>query len=340
MALQVGDRYPGLEGKQKLLEMYLNQVYYGNNAYGIWAAASRYFDKDITSQAPEDQLTIGEAALLAGLVRAPSSLDPTQVAVPTTDSAGSTSLIVPPDARAMVVQGFVLDGMVATGAITKAERDAAAAEPIVVAPPQDRQYKAPHFVYAVRRAADELLGSEDLLDRGGLVITTTLNYNGYQVSAEKWAGVAYDLDRLSDEELIAKYGQPALAWIKQLQGRNINNDALVTINYRTGAVLAYVGSANYYGEATPAHQPAYDVVGQAYRQSGSAFKPITYATGFERGTITPATMFMDVQGIIAEGYTVPNASGNERGPVRVRDALKYSWNIPVAKIQQLISAVK
>ena len=336
LALQVGDAYPGVEGKQKLLEMYLNQVYYGNNAYGIWAAASRYFGKDITSSAPEDQLTIGEAALLAGLVRAPSALDPTQVAVPTTDAAGNTVLLVPDDADAIRVQGFVLDGMVQTGAITQAERDQAAAEQIVLAPTQDNQYKAPHFVYAVRRAAAELLGNEDLLDRGGLVITTTLNYDGYQVSAEKWAGVAYDMDRMTDEELIAKYGEPALAWIKQLQGRNINNDALVTINYRTGAVLAYVGSANYYGEATPAHQPQYDVVGQAYRQSGSAFKPITYATGFERGTITPATMFMDVKGIIAEGYSVPNASGNERGPVRVRDALKYSWNIPVAKAQQLI----
>jgi membrane peptidoglycan carboxypeptidase len=336
LALRVGDAFPGVEGKQKLLEMYLNQVYYGNNAYGIWAAASRYFGKDITSPAPEDQLTIGEAALLAGLVRAPSALDPTQVGVPTTDAQGNTVLVVPADADAIRVQGFVLDGMVETGAITPAQRDQAAAEQIVLAPPQTKQYKAPHFVYAVRRAAADLLGDEGLLDRGGLVITTSLDYSGYQVSAEKWAGVAYDMDRLSDEELVAKYGEPALAWIKQLQGRNINNDALVTINYRTGAVLAYVGSANYYGEATPAHQPQYDVVGQAYRQSGSAFKPITYATGFERGTITPATMFMDVKGIIAEGYSVPNASGNERGPVRVRDALKYSWNIPVAKAQQLI----
>lgn len=336
LALRVGDRYPGLEGKQKLIEMYLNQVYYGNNAYGIWAAANRYLAKDITSAAPEDQLTIGEAAMLAGLVRAPSALDPTQVAVPTTDAAGNTVLIVPADSDAIRVQGFVLDGMVATGAITQAQRDEAAAQPIVLAPPQDRQYKAPHFVYAVRRAAAELIGNEDLLDRGGLVITTTLDYNGYQLSAEKWAGVAYDLDRMTDEQLTAKYGDAALKWIKQLQGRNINNDALVSLNYRTGAVLAYVGSANYYGEATPAHQPQYDVIGQAYRQSGSAFKPITYATGFERGTITPATMFMDVEGVIADGYTVPNASGNERGPVRVRDALKYSWNIPVTKAQQLI----
>ncbi len=117
---------------------------------------------------------------------------------------------------------------------------------------------------------------------------------------------------------------------------NINNDALVTLNYRTGAVIAYVGSANYYGRATPQHQPQFDVAGQAYRQSGSAFKPITYATGFERGVLTPATMIMDVEGEIAEGYTVPNADGGQRGPVRVRDALKYSWNIPVAKAQQMI----
>jgi len=336
LALRVGDRYPGLEGKQKLLEMYLNQVFYGNNAYGIWAAANRYYNKDITSTAPENQLTVGEAALLAVLVRAPSALDPTQVAVPTTDAAGKTLLVVPQDARVMTFQRLVLDGMLSSGAITQAQRDAAAAQQIVLAPPKDLQYKAPHFVYAVRRAAAGLLGGEDLLDRGGLVITTTLDYRGYQVSAEKWAGVAYDLDRLTNAELTAKYGAPALKWIKQLQGRNINNDALVTINYRTGAVMAYVGSANYYGEATPAHQPAYDVVGQAYRQSGSAFKPITYATGFERGVITPATMLMDVEGVIAEGYTVPNASGNERGPVRVRDALKYSWNIPVTKAQQLI----
>ena len=78
------------------------------------------------------------------------------------------------------------------------------------------------------------------------------------------------------------------------------------------------------------------MVGQAFRQSGSAFKPITYATGFERGAITPSTMFMDVKTDIANGFSPPNADERERGPVRVRDALKYSLNIPVAKAQQLI----
>ena len=336
LALQVGDRYPGLQGKQKLLEMYLNQVYYGNNAYGIWAAASRYLGKDITSLAPGDQLTIAESALLAALVRAPSALDPTQVAVPELAPDGSTVLVVPSDSDAIRAQGYVLDGMEATGAITPAQRAAADAERIVLVAPRNQQYKAPHFVYAARRAAAELLGSEDLLDRGGLVITTTLQYQAYQLAAEKWAGIAYDLDRLSDAELQAKYGESAMSWIVKLQGRNIRNDALVTLNYRTGAVLAYVGSANFYGEATPEHQPAYDVVGQAYRQSGSAFKPITYATGFERGVLTPASMFVDVKGEIVDGFSVPDADGGERGPVRLRDALKYSLNIPAAKAQQLI----
>ena len=314
----------------------MNQVYYGNQAYGIKAAAQAYFGKDITSDDPDDQLTIGEAAMLVGLVRAPSALDPTKEAVERTDDRGRRELVVADTAGAKRVQGYVLAIMVAEKYITQAQADEAAAEEIVLAPPRANRYRAPHFVYAVRREAARLLGDENLLDRGGLRIDTTLQYDGYQRAAEKWARVAYDLDRLSDEQLAARYGPDALGWIKQLQGRNINNDALVTLNYRTGAVIAYVGSANYYGRATPEHQPQFDVVGQAYRQSGSAFKPVTYATGFERGVLTPATMIMDVQGEIAEGYTVPNADGGQRGPVRVRDALKYSWNIPVAKAQQMI----
>ena len=81
LALRLDGRYSGDEGKQRILEMYMNQSYYGNNAYGIWAAATAYFGKDLTSDAPEDQLTVSEAAMLAGLVRAPSRLDPSTEAV-------------------------------------------------------------------------------------------------------------------------------------------------------------------------------------------------------------------------------------------------------------------
>ncbi|HEY7333052.1 MAG TPA: transglycosylase domain-containing protein [Candidatus Limnocylindria bacterium] len=335
LALRVGNAYPGEEGKRQLLEMYMNQVYYGNQAYGIAAAVEAYFGKDITSDAERDQVTLAEAALVVSLVRAPSRLDPTAEAV-IERVDGRRRLVLPETAGAKETQRIVLASMVRSEYITQAEADAAFAEPIILARQRESRYRAPHFVYAVRSEAAELLGSEEALDTAGLEIVTTLDYEGYQVFAEKWAGVAYDMDRLSDQRLIEKYGQEAFGWIQRLQGRNIHNDALVTLNYRTGAVLAYVGSANYYGESTDEHQPAYDVVGQAYRQSGSAFKPITYATGFETGTITPATMFMDVEGEIVDGYEVPNADNRERGPVRVRDALKYSLNIPVAKAQQLI----
>jgi len=338
LALRLDERYPGGEGKRHILEMYLNQVYYGNNAYGIWAAANAYYDKDLTSDAPEEQLTISEAAMLAGLVRAPSRLDPSLEAVEE-EVEGGTRFVVPPTSQSITVRDFVLDQMLESELISEADHRAAIAEQIVLAPPDDNAYLAPHFVYAVRREAGDLLEGEELLDTGGLRVITTLDYEGYQRSAEKWAQIGYDLDRLSDEELVATYGEAAAGeagWIRQLQGRNINNDAMVTVNYRTGAVLAYVGSANFFGESTPEHQPNFDVIGQAYRQSGSAFKPITYAAGFESGVITPATMLMDVQGEIVDGYSVPNADNRERGPVRVRDALKYSLNIPVAKIQQLV----
>jgi membrane peptidoglycan carboxypeptidase len=335
LALRLDERHPGEEGKQRILEMYLNQVYYGNNAYGVWAAANAYFGKDITSDAPEDQLTVSEAAMLASLVRAPSRLDPTTEAVAVETEDGPI-YVVPETAGAIRTRNIVLEQMLQSEFITQEEYDEAIAEQIVLAPPRDTSFLAPHFVYAVRREANDLLDGEEALDTDGLRIVTTLDYNGYQLSAEKWAMIGYDLDRLTDEQLIEKYGEQAMAWIGQLQGRNINNDALVTINYRTGGVLAYVGSANFYGEATPQHQPNFDVIGQAYRQSGSAFKPITYAAGFESGVLTPATMIMDVEGEIVDGYSVPNADGRERGPVRVRDALKYSLNIPVAKAQQLI----
>ncbi len=337
LALRLDGRYGGTEGKQQILEMYMNQSYYGNNAYGIWAAANAYFGKDLTSDAPEDQLTISEAATLAGLVRAPSRLDPSTEAVEE-ERDGRTVFVVPPTAQAIVVRDFVLAQMLESDFITQEQHDEAVAEEIILARPPNNRYRAPHFVYAVRREADELLEGEDLLDTGGLTIHTTLDFRGYQRVAEKWARIGYDMDRLSDERLIERYGEAALAWIKQLQGRNINNDAIVTVNYRTGAVLAYVGSANFYGRATPAHQPNFDVIGQAYRQSGSAFKPITYATGFQTGDISPATMFMDVRTNIAEGFDPPNADNRERGPVRVRDALKYSLNVPVSKAQQLIGS--
>ena len=216
LALRVGKTYAGQAGKEQLLAMYMNQIYYGNQAYGIWAAAHAYFGKDITSSAPEDQLTLGEAAMLVGLVRAPSALDPTNEAIEQTDARATRSSSFPATAGAKRVQGFVLANMVESGYITQAQADAAAAETIVLAPQHAQQYKAPHFVYATRReAATSCWAARTCWRLGGLTITTTLDYNGYQLSAEKWAAIGYDMDRMSDDELTAKYGEDRVQHVDQ-----------------------------------------------------------------------------------------------------------------------------
>ncbi len=166
--------------------MYLNQVYYGNNAYGIWAAANAYYGKDLTSDAPDQQLTISEAAMLAGLVRAPSRLDPSPEAVEQQVGEG-TRWVVPQTSQAITVRDFVLDQMLESDFITRDEYDQALVEEVVLAAPRDNTYLAPHFVFAVRREAGQLLDGEELLDTGGLRVVTTLDYEGYQASAEKWA---------------------------------------------------------------------------------------------------------------------------------------------------------
>ena len=117
LALELDAAYPGQEGKEQIMEFFLNEMYYGNNGYGIWAAVNRYYGKDFLAAvgarpgaspgpsvaqrgaqprgrpgaepAPRpNEVTAGEAAMLAGLLRAPSELDPTQYGIPVTDEAG------------------------------------------------------------------------------------------------------------------------------------------------------------------------------------------------------------------------------------------------------------
>jgi penicillin-binding protein 1A len=134
LALRLGDRYPGTEGKQHIIEMYLNQVYYGNKAYGVWAAANSYFGKDITSDAPEDQLTISEAATIASLVRAPSRLDPTTEAVEQ-EVGGEARYVVPETAQSITSRNIVLKQMLESDFISQAEYDEAVAERVVLVRP-------------------------------------------------------------------------------------------------------------------------------------------------------------------------------------------------------------
>jgi membrane peptidoglycan carboxypeptidase len=106
----------------------------------------------------------------------------------------------------------------------------------------------------------------------------------------------------------------------------------VAIDYQTGQLLAYVGSADYYAtNASAKFQPQFDVVGQGWRQVGSAFKPFNYVVGINDHTMTASTMFMDVTTNFGNNYIPTDADNLERGPVRMREALEFSLNLPAVR---------
>ena len=171
-----------------------------------------------------------------------------------------------------------------------------------------------------------------VVERGGLKIYTTLDYK-VQKLAEKWVQAAATVPQAKDPAAAAKkLGLTLQPWMQNLVGRNVHNGALAAVDYQTGEVIAYVGSANYYAtKATPQFQPQFDVLSDGWRQVGSSFKPFNYVTGINDGTMTAATMFMDVTTDFGGGYTPTDADLEERGPVRMRQALQFSLNIPAVK---------
>ncbi len=137
--------------KTTIIEAYLNTVYYGNQSYGVEAASQRYFNKHAS------ELTLAEAALLAGLPQSPSTYDPT----------------VEPD-MAKTRRDHVLERMVDSGFITREEALAAAAEPIELASPTALEPRAQHWTNYIQDRARERFGP-DALFTGGLRIESTLD---------------------------------------------------------------------------------------------------------------------------------------------------------------------
>lgn len=270
--------------KDEILEYYLNEIYYGNLAYGAEAAAQTFFGKSVR------ELDLAESALLAGLPQAPLSLDPF------TDKEAAKRR-----------QRTVLNLMVKNGFITQAEADAAFAEPLKLTPPKI-DLLAPHFVVYVRQQLEEMFGPERV-SRGGLTVFTTLDLR-FQRLAEKLA-------REHVAELREKH--------------NLTNAALVALQPDTGEILAMLGSVDYEDDSIDGRVN----VTLRERQPGSSIKPITYATAFEQG-ISPAKIIWDVETEVPleEGkiYRPQNYDGEFHGPVRLRDALANSYNIPAIKL--------
>ncbi len=355
---------PGEDGKKKIMEAYLNQNFYGNQSYGVKAAAIGYFGKDL------NKLTLAQFAVLAAIPQSPTKFDLARNAVreckvPVEEGAecpaDQRQLVVPQDSEVVIRRNHVLELMkdplrsVLSGAKhTTAEYDAAMNEPLILTPLEVAPMKAPHFVWQVRDQLGALLCGEDsadtceAVDTGGYQITTSLDWK-MQQTVEKWMYAATRVTHIKNPTPVWKaLGIPTAdqTWLKGLKTANIHNGAAGIMDYRTGQVLAYTGSGDYYGSATAkdgkpcpkkedcVFEPQFDVYVKGWRQPGSAIKPLNYVIGIEDHTLTAGTMFMDVVtdfGTKGAKFLPQQSDGAERGPVRLRSALQFSLNIPSIK---------
>ncbi|MGZ6339238.1 MAG: transglycosylase domain-containing protein [Candidatus Limnocylindrales bacterium] len=336
-SVRLTQEFPGREGKQAIITSYLNQNYYGNQSYGVAAAARSYFGVTDLSK-----LTLAQAAILAAIPQSPSAFDLVKNAVHRSDG----KLVVSADSPIVARRNLVLDQMQKYAVLTvnefsAADYDAARAAPVVLVSQTQQDWKAPHFVWQVRQQLGTILcgptGADqcEKIDTGGYTVTTTLDWR-MQQSAEKWlkaAAIAPNLPTLAAQQAYLKaIGVGNLRWINNMRGKNVHNAALAALDYRTGQVYAYAGSAGYYEQSTTkTFQPQFDVLGRGWRQPGSAFKPINYVTALDDRTLTAASLLMDVATDFGGGYVPMDADKLERGPLRVREALEFSLNIPAIK---------
>ncbi len=279
--------------KDEILEMYLNEINYGNLAYGVEAAANAYFGKSAA------ELTLAEASLLAALPQSPYGLDP-------------YSNLEGAKAR----QWLVLNLMVGEGFITRFEAEVAYQEPLVFEW-QDVGLLAPHFSVYVRQQIEEMFGSE-LVAEGGIEVTTTLDLR-FQELAEQLAKA--HLEEFDPEQ-------------------NVTNASMVVMKPGTGEILAMLGSADYYNDQINGRVN----IALSEQQPASTVKPLTYAAALspnEDGVPawTVADLLWDVEvdyGLDPQGptYSPVNYDERFRGPLRLREALANSYNVPAILLLQ------
>ncbi len=293
LAAELGRRFE----KTEILELYLNQIYYGNLAYGIEAAAQTYFGKSARD------LNVAEAAFLAGLPQSPVMWDP----------VNNKALTLQ---RMQQVFNLMLEaGCLDTGntslqlpCTTGETLTAAQAEIVAVATREYHapaiQAKYPHWVVYVQQLleADDTIGPA--IYTSGFDVYTTLNPD------------LQDAAQLQVESVLSG-----------LAGRNVNNASVVVIDVHTGAILAMVGSRNFNDEAIDGQVN----IALTPQQPGSSIKPFTYLAAFRQGW-TPATVIWDVPiryEIPGFGTYAPvNYDGKFRGPVTIREAIANSLNVP------------
>lgn len=287
--------------KDQILEMYFNQIYFGEGAYGVEAAAKTFFAK------PLGELNLEECALLAGIPANPSAYSPRRR-----------------PQGALARRSKVLRNMLVTKAITQVEYDAAEQSGLGVTATRYSNDRAPYFVEWVRLHLDEKYGSNAVYE-GGMKVHTTLDMD-LQEAAER--ALERHMTRL-ESDMKLKVTRASFSAGGATGGRTpYLQAALVAIDPRNGHVRALVGGRDW-------NESNFNRATQAQRQPGSAFKPFVYVAAIDNG-FKPTDILVDepvsFPGGDGKPYEPQNYDRKFRGPVTLRYALQQSINIPAIKL--------
>ncbi len=301
--LLLAARLEQMYSKQQILDMYLNRVYFGDGFYGAEAASLGFFGKHASD------LDVAEAALLAGLVKSPSSYAPTISKV-----------------RATARRNVVLQAMRDSGKIDGAQWERARAEPLVLHDALEANDTGfgDYFKEQVRRELVNRFGWQRVYE-GGLRVYTTFD-PAMQRAAER--AVQDSLKELDEKRAAAaRRAKPPLP-DEPLQA------ALVALEPGTGAVRAMVGGRDF-------EDSSFNRAVQARRQPGSAFKPFVYAEALESG-FTPATLIdhLDDPVLTVQGAWTPDDEHLDTDAVTLRTGLRTSSNRAAVRLLQEVGIDK
>src|SRR6266404_5159110 len=303
--------------KQQIFEFYANRVDLGQRGSftisGFAEASRAYFNKDLKD------ISVAEAALIAGLIQAPSYLSPYRH----------------PE-RALERRNLVLDSMVETHAITKADAEKAKATPLKLAPPNVEASDAPYFVDLVRETLISKLDERQMNDQSYRIYTTL------DPELQRSAAQAVEAGMKLVDDQVKKLRTKRIKIGKNKYETKVQEGpeaqvALVAMDPHTGEVLALVGGRNY-GFSQLNHV-------LAKRPTGSIFKPFVYAAAVNTGldgsnpVLTPASMVEDQPSTFAYGdqiYEPRNYKEEYHGEVTMRYALAMPLNNATVKLAEQV----
>ncbi len=304
--------------KNKILELYLNRVYFGGGLYGAEAAARGYFGKSAKD------LSIGESAMLAGLLKSPNNLSPWH-------SQGA----------AVNERDFVLGRMVENRKITEEEAKEEASKPLEIRPKGQVVFQS-YLIDFVREQIQEELDLESLVS-GGYKIYTTIDPILQRTAEESLQKELLQVENRSDyhHQNHADYTEKLKGW-KAIHKEGGNppppeylQGAVLAVDNRTGGILAMVGGRDY-------GQSEYNRTYQSKRPAGTTFTPFVFAAAFSKG-IFPGSLADDsaldnrqvmiggTTGILGE-WGVERAENRYEGPIPLRQVLAESKNAATVRV--------